>query len=108
MEFDDFVDEWQRFKYSFVHNLSYKLAQDTDAALRACLNSYLGRADWTVEELSRRCVCAIAADGSSETLYIDNTALAVFYPDDFVVENNTVRLTRKYKILIDLEKEDGY
>lgn len=105
MEFDDFVDEWQRFKYSFVHNLSYKLAQDTDAALRTCLNSYLGRADWTVEELSRRCCCVIPADNSSETCYIDGTALVVFYPAEFVVENNIARLTRKYKVLIDSEKK---
>jgi hypothetical protein len=106
MEFDDFVDEWQRFKYSFVHDLSYKIAQDTDVALRTCLNSYLGRADWTVDELRGRCFCVIPADKSSETCYIDNTALVIFYPTSFVIENNTARLTRQYKVLIGLEKED--
>jgi len=106
MVFNDYVDEWERFKYDYVHNLSSNLAQETDAIMRACLSSYLGRTDWTVDELRGRCFCVIPADKSSETCYIDNTALVIFYPTSFVIENNTARLTRQYKVLIGLEKED--
>jgi hypothetical protein len=104
MMFDGF-EEWESFQRGYVDNLSSNLARETDAIIRACLNSYLGSEDWTVGELKGRCFCVIPTDKSSETCYIDNTALVVFYPAEFVVENNIARLTRKYKVLIDLEKE---
>lgn len=102
---DGFTDEWENLQRGYVDSLSFNLARETDEIIRACLNSYLGRTDWTVEGLKGRCCCVIPADNSSETCYIDGTAPVVFYPAEFVVENNIARLTRKYKVLIDLEKE---
>lgn len=66
---------------------SMDIQKKKDDIVKELLNSYLGRTDWTVEELKGRCGCHIPLSvpygKRTETLFIDGVKLVTFHPVSF-------------------------
>ncbi|WNO60431.1 hypothetical protein [Rheinheimera sp. MMS21-TC3] len=71
-----------------IHDMAKQFAMDIqkkkDDIIKDQLNCYLGRTDWTIEELKGRCEClipiALPYGKRTETFVIDGVKLVTFHP----------------------------
>jgi hypothetical protein len=84
-----------------------------DDIVKDLLNRYLGRTDWTIEELKGRCQCIIPAaaprDKRTETLFIDGIRLVTFHPASMgqPFDNNMTRMHAEFKCQIHWQPDNS-
>lgn len=93
-----------------IHDVAKQFAMDIqkkkDDIIKDQLNSYLGRTDWTIEELKGRCEClipvALPYSKRTETFVIDGVKLVTFHPTTlgYPLDSGMTRMHAEFKYQI--------
>lgn len=93
-----------------IHDMAKQFAIDIqkkkDDIVKDLLNRYLGRTDWTIEELKGRCEClipiALPYGKRTETFVIDGVKLVTFHPTTlgYPFDSGMTRMNAEFKCQI--------
>lgn len=91
-----------------TRQVSSAMMGDTDSIIREAITRFLGRDDWTLEEMKGRCEM-IRHHDAVESLCIDCVEVALLYPIKVIMEEKVdvcvLHATRQYRWLLHDEKK---
>ena len=76
------------------------LRAKAEELLRSAISNYLGRTDWTVEEIRGR--CTKTNDGEFERFLVDDVEVLKLCPLEYVEDGSAISVTRQARLIAPL------